>query len=67
MSTRTHVLLIAAVWACAAVLLVLPSIWPAFDRLISNGTARIYEREFTGFVTGWLTKDVLSRRRRKQA
>ena len=67
MSTQTRVLLIAAVWACATVLLVLPSAWPAYMHLIGTRVYQGYGFEATGFLTGWLTKDVLSRRRRKQA
>lgn len=67
MARRTRILLIAAVWACAAVLLVLPSVWPAYMHLIGTQTYRGYEFKAVGFMTGWLTKDVLSRRRRRQA
>ncbi len=63
MSKRTCVLPIALVWACATVLAVLPWVWPALAHVLGNGLLQHYETLFTGVVLGWLTKDVLDRRR----
>lgn len=61
MSKRKRLALIALVWAVAAILCALPSIWPWFHHLIGTAVYRDYELEANGILIGWLTRDVLYR------
>lgn len=65
MSRRKRVVLIALVWTVAGVLCVLPLLWPAYMHLIGTRIYRDYELEAAGVVTGWVTRDVLGRCRRR--
>jgi hypothetical protein len=61
---RRAILLITLTWVCVIVLGVLPWIWPAWRHLIGTRAYEAYQLEAVGFVAGWVTKDVLGRRRR---
>jgi len=62
-SKRKRLALIALVWAVAAILCVLPSVWPWFHHLISTQTYETFEAEATGFGLGYMTRYVTTRRR----
>lgn len=62
MSTRTRLGLIALVWAVAAILCVLPSVWPWYDHLIGTRTFQAYENKVVGFVLGGVTVYIMTRR-----
>lgn len=63
MSKRQAWAWIALVWVVAAVMCALPSVWPAYMHLIGTRRYEDYQLEAVGFLAGWVTKDVLSRRR----
>jgi len=63
MSRRKALTLIALTWAVAVVLGVLPWVWPWYRHLIATRVYRDYELEAAGICTGWLTRDILGRRR----
>ena len=62
MSKRRKVALIVLVWIAAACLCALPSLWPAYGRLIRTGVYQYYETLTLGVLLGWWTGDVLGRR-----
>lgn len=66
MSTRRKVLLIALVWAAVAVLCALPVVWPACGHLVKTRAFQGYELEANGILVGWVTRDILGRRRRRR-
>ena len=63
-SKSKKIALIALVWAVAAFLCVLPSLWPWYHHLIAAPLYQAYELEATGIITGWTTKSILDKRRR---
>lgn len=65
-SRRKRIILIVLVFAAAAVLCVLPSVWPAFMHLISTRVYETAETEYIGFLAGWALRDVWTRCRRRR-
>jgi hypothetical protein len=61
---KRAIFLITLTWACVIVLGVLPWVWPAWRHLIGTRVYEAYQLEAVGFLAGWVTKDVLGRRRR---
>lgn len=60
MSKRTRLALTGAV---AAILCVLPSVWPWYMHLIGTRVYQWYEAEAIGFSLGYMTRYVTARRR----